>query len=393
VNPAVASVRRIALVNTYNHPARDSIERMLAGAFPEFQIENLTVLDIVKRHRSWIVPNMWHVAAEYGHDLARRRTTLRTAYLRTTYAFDKLHAAMKRLVNPDRHAFSFQMMSLYDTSVPGVPHFVYTDHTHLSNLRYADFDRSTLHSPRWIARERSLYENAAAVFTLSSNISADLTHFYGIKPSKVECVYAGSNVELPRDMPSNDARYAKRRILFVGNDWERKGGPDLLQAFRSVLKTYPDAHLTIAGAAVVTDIPNCTVLGHLSARELSRHYSEASVFCLPTRLEPFGIAFVEAMSHALPIVATSVGAVPDMVEEGVNGHLVAPRDPSALAQALIRVLRDPSYGTQLGLRGRERALERYTWAHAGARIRARVMRVLAEPRATPLELGALPKTA
>jgi glycosyltransferase involved in cell wall biosynthesis len=366
---------------------------MLAGAFPEFQIENLTVLDIVKRHRSWVVPNMWHVATEYGHELARRRTTLRMAYFRTTYAFDKLHAAMGRLVNPDRHAFSFQMMSLYDTSVPGVPHFVYTDHTHLSNLRYADFDRSTLHSPAWIARERSLYENAATVFTLSNNISTDLTHFYGINPSKVECVYAGSNVELARAAPLDGARYAQRRILFVGNDWERKGGPDLLEAFRTVRKIYPDAHLTIAGAAVATDIPNCTVLGHLSTRELSRHYSEASVFCLPTRREPFGIAFVEAMSHALPIVATSVGAVPDMVEEGVNGHLVAPRDPNALAQALIRVLRDPSYGAQLGERGRERALARYTWAHAGARIRARVMRVLTEPRETPLELGALPKPA
>jgi len=72
---------RIALVSTYDHPTRDSIERMLTAAFPEYQIENFSVVDVLKRHRQWIAPNLWHVATEYGREIARRRLSLREGLL------------------------------------------------------------------------------------------------------------------------------------------------------------------------------------------------------------------------------------------------------------------------------------------------------------------------
>ena len=372
------SAMQIALVSTYSHPTRDSIERMLAASFPELQIENFSVVEVLKRHREWIAPNLWHVVAEYGRELARRRMTLREGYFRTTYAFTRLHEAMRKLIDPRRHAFSFQMQSLYDTSVPGVPHFIYTDHTHLSNLHYPDFDRRTLRSPEWLALERTIYENATVVFTRSTDVAADLTRFYNIPASKVECVYAGSNVEVSHRGPPDNAGYSNQRILFVGVDWKRKGGPDLLDAFKDVLHRYPNAHLTIAGADVRVDLPNCTVLGHVSAQQLARHYAQSSIFCLPTRHEPFGIAFVEAMMHRLPVVATRVGAVPDMVDDGVNGYLVNPGDPQALAQALCKLLVDPAQAEAQGGRSYTKATDLYTWSRTGQRIRARIMRTLDE---------------
>src|SRR5262249_38544131 len=151
------------------------------------ELENFSIIEIMKRHRGWIAPNLWYVAREYGRAIASRRATLRDSYFRTTYAFRRLHAAMRACIKPQRHTFSFQMQSLYDTSVPGVPHFIYTDHTHLSNLQYPDFDRRTLRSPQWLALERTIYENATAVFTRSTDVAADLTHFYNISPSKIEC--------------------------------------------------------------------------------------------------------------------------------------------------------------------------------------------------------------
>jgi glycosyltransferase involved in cell wall biosynthesis len=372
---------RFALVSTYHHPTRDSVERMLTAAFPEFEIDNFSVLDVLKRHRAWIAPNLWHVAAEYGREIVRRRTTVRHGYFRTTYAFTRLHAAMRQLIDPEVHAFSFQTQSLYDTSVPGVPHFIYTDHTHLSNLHYPEFDRKTFRPAAWVALERTIYQNATAVFTRSTNIAADLVRFYDVPADKIECVYAGSNVSLGRCDVPEDVRYGKRRILFVGIDWVRKGGPDLIAAFRRVLERYPDAHLTIAGAEVRVDLPNCTVVGNVSAEQLARHYAEASVFCLPTRLEPFGIAFVEAMMHGLPIVATRVGAVPDMVQDGVNGYLVNPGEADALAQALCKVLADPEHCRALGRRGHERATRLYAWPKTGERIRARIMQIIVKNEA------------
>ena len=369
---------RIALVSTYDHPTRDSIERMLTAAFPEYQIENFSVVEVLKRHRQWIAPNLWHVATEYGREIARRRLSLREGYFRTTYAFTHLHRAMQGLIDPKRHAFSFQMQSLYDTSVPGVPHFIYTDHTHLSNLHYPDFDRSALRSPAWLALERTVYENATAVFTRSTDVAADLTRFYNIPPGKVECVYAGSNVDVSHSGPPDNAGYSNQRILFVGVDWQRKGGPDLLEAFKEVLQRYPKAHLTIAGADVRVDLPNCTVLGRVSAQQLAQHYAQSSIFCLPTRHEPFGIAFVEAMMHRLPVVATRVGAIPDMVDDGGNGYLVGPGDPQALVQALCKLLADPAHCKALGQRSYQKATDLYTWPRTGQRIRARIMGVLAE---------------
>jgi glycosyltransferase involved in cell wall biosynthesis len=270
------------------------------------------------------------------------------------------------------------MQSLYDTSVPEVPHFIYTDHTHLSNLRYPHYDRRTLRSAEWVALERQAYQNAAVIFTRSTDIAADLTEFYNIPASKVECVYAGSNVDVAHCGPPDNAGYGNQRILFVGIDWHRKGGPELLDAFRQVLRRYPNAHLNIAGANVPVDLPNCTVLGHVSAQELARHYAQASIFCLPTRHEPFGIAFVEAMVHRLPVVATRIGAIPDMVEDGVNGYLVNSQDAPALAEALCTLLADPSHCQALGQRSYERAVDRYSWHRTGERIRARILRTLAE---------------
>jgi glycosyltransferase involved in cell wall biosynthesis len=120
------------------------------------------------------------------------------------------------------------------------------------------------------------------------------------------------------------------------------------------------------------------VLGRVSAQQLARHYAESSIFCLPTRHEPFGIAFVEAMMHRLPVVATRVGAIPDMVDEGVNGYLVSPEDPQALAKALCKLLADPAHCQAMGGRGYQKAADLYTWPRTGQRIRARIMRILAE---------------
>jgi glycosyltransferase involved in cell wall biosynthesis len=365
---------RIALVSTYSHLSRASMERMLKAAFPEFEVDNFSVNDVVKRHAGWIPWNLWYVAKECGLGILRREMGLRHALFRTTYAFKRLRAAMKEYIRPNQHLFSFQMQSLYNTGVPDVPYFVYTDHTHLSNLNYPDFDRKELRSQEWIDLERSIYESATVVFTRSTDVAADLVRYYKLPPDKIECVYAGSNVDVKNTGEPDNNGYSNKRIIFVGVDWLRKGGAELTEAFRTVLQFHPDAHLTIAGSDTPVDLPNCTVLGQVNANELSRYYTESSVFCLPTKREPFGIAFVEAMMHRLPIVGTRVGAVPDMVEDGVNGFLVEPGQSQGLAKALCRLLDSPALCQQFGRRSYEKAVERYTWAGTGQRIRNRILK-------------------
>jgi glycosyltransferase involved in cell wall biosynthesis len=373
----------IAFISNYEHPSRDNIERAVALAFPEYHLENVKVIDVIKSNRHWHLPNLYHLAADFGGKIAACRANVRDSYFRTGYLFHRVRTAMAQIIDPRRHAFSFQVQSLFDTSVPGVPNFVYTDHTHLSNLEYSFFDRRRLRPPRWLALETTIYQNAARIFTRSHNISADLVKHYAMPPEKIACVYAGANVPLQSGYQLANDGYANKRILFIGGDWVRKGGPILAEAFKKVLGAHPDAHLTIAGTSpnLKLNLQNCHVLGKLSLTELSLHLAQSSIFCLPTRVEPFGVAILDAMLHKLPVVATSVGAIPDMVQEGVSGHLVPPGDSQQLAQALIRLLDSPSRCRRLGEAGYNLASARYTWPAVGDRLRAEVLSFL-DGRAT-----------
>lgn len=194
---------------------------------------------------------------------------------------------------------------------------------------------------------------------------------YGCAAEKVRLVYAGSNSPISSKKIKN-VHYTDPHILFVGFDWIRKGGPDLIEAFKLVLEKYPNAKLTIVGARPDLNVPNCEVVGPRRSDELDIYYQSASVFCLPTRLEPFGIAFLEAMKARLPIVATRVGAIPDFVEEGKNGWLVEPGDITGLADALLKALLNPNLARKFGKRSYEMIEERYTWESVGERLRQHI---------------------
>jgi glycosyltransferase involved in cell wall biosynthesis len=96
--------------------------------------------------------------------------------------------------------------------------------------------------------------------------------------------------------------------------------------------------------------------------EPRRHLTTFDVFVLPSRFEGFPLSIVEAMLARLPVVATTVGSVPEAVREGETGLLVPPDDAAALAAALGRLLADPALRSRLGEAGRRLALERFTAA-------------------------------
>jgi glycosyltransferase involved in cell wall biosynthesis len=266
------------------------------------------------------------------------------------------------------------MQSLFDGSTPGIPHFVYTDHTHLQNLHY-EANKNNLYSSTWIALERNIYENAALVFVRSSNVRQSMIDEYTIPPDKVVLAYAGSNVRVSKTKVQN-SDYTQRNILFVGLDWQRKGGPTLVKAFQLVRETYPDARLLVVGARPDLHIQNCEIVGPVKPQELDHYYQQASVFCLPTHLEPFGMVFIEAMTAHLPIVATRIGAIPDFVQEGKNGFLVSPDDIQGLADALLRLLQNPKMCRAFGEHSFQLTQDRYSWSAAGEIFRQNIMNVL-----------------
>jgi len=96
-------------------------------------------------------------------------------------------------------------------------------------------------------------------------------------------------------------------------------------------------------------------------------YSHAAVFACPSVYEPFGIINLEAMACGTPVVASAVGGILEVVEDGKTGLLVPPARPDELAAALRRLLEDPALARSMGEAGRKRVEEKFSWASVAAR--------------------------
>jgi glycosyltransferase involved in cell wall biosynthesis len=125
-------------------------------------------------------------------------------------------------------------------------------------------------------------------------------------------------------------------------------------------------------------------LGFLPRAELERLYEEAAVLACPSRREGFGLVCAEAMARARPVVATAVGGLVDLVEDGRTGVLVPPRDPKALRAALERLLGDADLRRRLGEAAREHVAELCSWKRVTEATLAVYQRAAgAGPRAGP----------
>lgn len=156
-----------------------------------------------------------------------------------------------------------------------------------------------------------------------------------------------------------------RRILWVNRLDPQKGFPIALAAFSKVLAEVPDAILVVVGEGkdrealgLLTESERARVdmRGAVPNEEVPSYLAACELFVSPAvGQESFGIALIEAMAAGLPVVAADIPGYREVVSDGVEGLLVPPRDPEALAAGLVRVLREPELAARLGEAGRERA--------------------------------------
>jgi glycosyltransferase involved in cell wall biosynthesis len=347
-----------------------SLLPLVANHFPDLEQHRFDVASWIREERRTLLSSLLGVLAENGLSALLGRSRLRRELYRSRRLGELVSAEMSRRVAAQPHAFTFQMQSLFDASVAGVPHFVYTDHTAMANSYYPDFDPGSI-SPAQFEREREIYRNASVVFTMGSHVARSLQDHYGIDPSRIAVVGAGANVD-PPPAPEEEAPPPDEQILFAGRDWTRKGGPQLVAAMPLVRERHPAATLVVAGCSPRIDLAGVRVLGDLSLQELADLYRSSQIFCMPTRAEPFGLVYLEAFQSGLPVVATEIGALPDIVQDGETGLLVPPDDVEALAGALIELLDDPDRARRFGALGRERTGQRFTWPRVAAAISSRI---------------------
>ena len=222
--------------------------------------------------------------------------------------------------------------------------------------------------------EEQVSQQMTAVFTFSEHLRQSFISNYHVRPERVFNVGGAVNLT---DIPTRDASkdYTVPRILFIGTEFNRKGGPQLLEAFRTVRPAVPAAELHIVGPAHLDQLPPGAIChGHLSKADpaqklkLESLFRNSTLFVLPSLYEPFGIAPLEAMLYQLPCVVTDAWALREFVTPGFNGDLVAKGSVDDLATKLTQMLSSPERLATMGQQGRELALSRYTWPSVAHRI-------------------------
>jgi phosphatidylinositol alpha-mannosyltransferase len=193
--------------------------------------------------------------------------------------------------------------------------------------------------------------------------------------------------------PYEELRDGTLNILFLGRLEERKGFIYLLKAYHRLRKRHVDARLLVVGAGpklreykryvglrVIRDVE---ILGRVTDEQKVRYFASADIYCAPnTGQESFGIVLLEAMAAGVPIVASDIHGFKRVVERNVQGLLVEPRNPRALAAALYTLATDADLRHRMGDAGRERAPE-YSWD----RVTERVIEFYREVRTAALVAG------
>jgi glycosyltransferase involved in cell wall biosynthesis len=267
----------------------------------------------------------------------------------------------------------------------GVPYVTLEDMTLRQGVAvHPVFSRmSTRGVAGWERRRAGIYHRARRCAVASHWAADSLLGDYGLAPERVAVVGFGANHRA--DVP--DREWRSPRLLFVGIDWERKGGPLVLRAFARLRRDIPDATLDVVGGHPLLQEPGVNAHGVLSqASERDREtmaelFARATCFVMPSLVEPFGIAYVEAASAGVPSIGSSLGGPRDVIGAD-GGVLVEPADEEGLVEAMLR-LADPDTAQRMGAAAHARSAL-YTWPKVAERL-LRALGLPAPDGRTPAE--------
>ena len=241
--------------------------------------------------------------------------------------------------------------------------------------------------------ERTAYQQADGVIAVSAAMADDVSRLYEVPSKRVQVIHNGIDPEVykPTQAPERLKEYGidptRPFLLFVGRISRQKGLSHLLRAVHELPE---DTQVVLCAGAPDTEELAREVQDQVerlssthsvvwiqrmvAQQDLIAFYSHAQVFVCPSVYEPFGLINLEAMACGTPVVGSAVGGIPEVVEDGETGLLVAldsdgetaePRDPAAFAHELAvkvnTLLKNPERAHRMGQAGRSRVLDHFTW--------------------------------
>jgi glycosyltransferase involved in cell wall biosynthesis len=208
------------------------------------------------------------------------------------------------------------------------------------------------------AIHRRTYAAARGIVTMSRSVASSLVSHYQVNPTDVLVLWPGVDTEKWKP-PLIRAPGEEFRILFVGADFDRKGGNFLLRWAKETMRR--DFRVDVVTEQPIKQTPRVTIHTKFAPNQpgLVELAKEADLFVLPTRADMSPWAICEAKAAGTAIISTHVGGIPELVRDGVDGWLVRPNDYTAFAELLEGVLSNRRSLADFGSRAREDALERF----------------------------------
>ena len=384
---------KIALVSPYDYVHPGGVNNHIVHLAAAFRQLNHDVTVIAPVARDQAVP-------DGVSTISRSITTVKTGGSDARISFSlRASSRIKRLLEEER----FDVVHLHNPLTPVVSmnflrhRDVAPDTVMVATLHEYRADKNPLFAladpliQRWIER----LDGRIAVSEVSRSFNN--TYFpgeYEIIPNGIDLTRFNHDVQPMQ-------RYASDRptVLFVGRLEYRKGFKYLLRAWLWVREAIPNARLLVVGAfdkrrkrgyvlyARRQGIGGVRFVGQVSESDLPRFYRTADVFVAPSAgFESFGIVLLEAMATGVPVVASDIPGYRTVLDHGVQGLLVEPRHPQALAKAVIDLLRDQDLRTQMGSQGQVKAAD-YDWPRVAVRVLDFYRRIRVERAARSWNVG------
>jgi len=221
---------------------------------------------------------------------------------------------------------------------------------------------------------RFLLSQCDAVRVLSEQWVNDFLSEFGLKKDIVWAIPNGVRIEDLQGKPSSARDSEGLTLLYVGWVGAEKGVFDLLESMSLLVDRGCDFNLFIVGPEIAPGDLDKTkeivtqrrlndrvkVLGERSRGEVLAYYRNSDIFVLPSYTEGLPMTVLEAMGSGLPVISTSVGAIPEVVEDGINGFLLKPGDINGLASSVQRLARDAGLRKQMGTRNKGKIRDQYS---------------------------------
>lgn len=189
---------------------------------------------------------------------------------------------------------------------------------------------------------KKVFFHAVGLVAISDWVKRSLIEDYDVPPDKVEVIHSGVRLDEWRPQVKIPTAGRKLRLIFVGGDFYRKGGGALLTAFRSALKPVCEMDI-VTKDTTIEESDGIRVHRDLHPNDprLKLLFLQSDIFVLPTLGDATPFSILEAMACGLPIITTNVGALGELVQNGINGYIVPPNDPGSIVARIVSLSNDP----------------------------------------------------